>query len=93
MGKIENGKVLAIPIATIKPITAIKVGVELSKKILNTLKDAIESSRLMKKLARDIKKIKLVNTYLTENEIKLVDDAKLKLALAEDNFSILRIGK
>jgi hypothetical protein len=92
IGKIENGKVLATPVAPKVPTAAIKEGVELSIKILKTLKDAIEASSIMKKINGEIKKINLVVAYLTETERKMVTDAKVNLALAENEFTILRIG-
>ena len=100
MGEIKDGKVLAIPIATtidpiapISPIDAIKKGVKLSKEVMKTLKDAIESSSIMKEIDAEIRRINLVNDYLTENERRMVTDAKVQLAVAENEFTILRIGK
>ena len=99
MGKIENGKVLAIPIApnAIDPgfdsIKAIKERVELNEELMKTLKNVVESSSIMKKINAKIHKIKLVNDYLEQKEIRMVTDAKVQIALAENEFTILRIGK
>ena len=86
---IENG-VGAVPI---DPSTAIKDGIELSEEVMKTLKDAIESSTVMKEIESQIEKIKLVNDYLDAEEIRKVTDAKINLELAENEFSFLRIGK
>jgi len=84
---IENG-VGAVPI---DPSTAIKDGIELSQEVMKTLKDAIESSTVMKEIESQIEKIKLVNDYLDAEEIRKVTDAKINLELAENEFSFLRI--
>ena len=84
------------PITTIDnktPIDYIKRGVELSLEVMKTLQDAIESSSIMKKIAIEIKKIKLINESLTKTEKQLVTDAKVQLAHAENHFTTLRIGK
>ena len=47
----------------------------------------------MKKIDAEIKKIKLVNNYLSDYEKRLITDAKVQLSLAENEFTILRIGK
>jgi len=88
MGQMENARVLADPITTIE---AINTGVELSERVMKTLKEAIESSTIMKKINAEIKKIKLVNEYLSDYEKQLVTDAKIQLALAENEFTIMRI--
>jgi len=93
MGQMENARVLATapPIDPATAIEAINTGVELSERVMNTLKEAIESSTIMKKINAEIKKIKLVNDYLSENEKQMVTDAKIQLALAENEFTIMRI--
>ena len=104
IGQIENAAVPPVDPVTatddgvgvvppINPIDAIKAGVVISEKVLKTLKAAIESSTVMKKIAAEIETIKLVNDYLTVAEIKLITDAKVNLALAENEFTVLRIGK
>ena len=92
MGQIENARVLAA-VPPIDPIAAIQTGVELNEKVLKTLKDAVKSSAIMKKIDAEIKKIKLVNNYLSDYEKRLITDAKVQLSLAENEFTILRIGK
>ena len=90
---------MAIPIAPIAidpgfdPMKAIKEGVELNEELMKTLKNVIESSSIMKKIQAQIHRIKLVNDYLEKKEIQMVTDAKVQLALAENEFTILRIGK
>ena len=90
---------MAIPIAPIAidpgfdPMKAIKEGVELNEELMKTLKNVIESSSIMKKINAEIHKIKLVNDYLEQKEIRMVMNAKVQLALAENEFTILRIGK
>ena len=90
---------MAIPIAPIAidpgfdPMKAIKEGVELNKELIKTLTNVVESSSIMKKINQEIHKIKLVNDYLEQKEIRMVTDAKVQLALAENEFTILRIGK
>ena len=104
IGQIENAAVPSADAVTatndgfraappVDPIEAIKAGVEISEKILNTLKDAIESSTVMKAIAQEIENIKLVNDYLKDGERQKITDAKVNLALAENEFTVLRIGK
>ena len=90
---------MAIPIAPIAidpgfdPMKAIKEGVELNEELMKTLKNVIESSSIMKKIQAQIHRIKLVNDYLSQKEIKMVTNAKVQLELAENEFTFLRIGK
>jgi len=102
IGQIENAAVPPVDLVTatndgvravppVDPIEAIKAGVEISEKVLKTLKDAIESSAVMKAIEAEIKELKLVNDYLTVSERQIVSDAKVNLALAENEFTVLRI--
>jgi len=102
IGQIENAAVPPVDLVTatndgvravppVDPIEAIKAGVEISEKVLKTLKDAIESSAVMKAIEAEIKELKLVNDYLTVSERQIVEDAKVNLALAENEFTDLRI--
>jgi len=84
-----NDGVRAVP--PVDPIEAIKAGVEISEKVLKTLKDAIESSTVMKAIDAQIKELKLVNDYLTVSERQIVADAKVNLAEAENEFTVLRV--
>ena len=90
---------MAIPIAPIAidpgfdPMKAIKEGVELNEEIMKNLKIIVESSSIMKKINDEIHNIKLVNDYLEQKEIKMVTNAKVQLELAENEFTVLRIGK
>ena len=104
IGQIENAAVPPVDHVTatndgvgavppVNPIDAIKAGVEISEKVLKTLKDAIESSAVMKQIEAQIKELKLVNDYLTVTDRQIVADAKVNLALAENEFTVLRIGK
>ena len=104
IGQIENAAIPSVDPVTaaydgvradtpVKPIDAIKAGVEINEKVLKTLKEAIESSTVMKAIAAQIRDIKLVNDYLTSSERKKIADAKVNLALAENEFTLLRVGK
>ena len=100
IGQIENA---AVPITAINnglaaalrddPTTTIMNGVELSKKIMKTLKEAVESSTILKEITAEINRIQLVNNYLEAHERNMVTNTKLNLARAENEFSYLRLGK
>ena len=70
MGQIENARVLAA-VPPIDPIAAIQTGVELNEKVLKTLKDAVKSSAIIKKIGRwTFKQVSKLNRYCINSRIQ-----------------------
>jgi len=91
LSQFENGKVSAKVQKTVDAMNAIKQGVELNKDVLGTLKNAIEDSRILRLINKEIDTIKLINDYITSTERKLIQDAKQIIAVADNDLALLRV--